>query len=279
MAVSVIEERPRSEERPGERRGATSPSFAAATFRAAEADSSCPLFTDPFAKPLLEAASAHGWQPDIQVGGTPLAVLEVYVACRTRWFDESFISAGAHGVDQAVILASGLDTRAWRLPWLSRAAVFEVDRPEVLDFKSATLTCCGSRPSVRRHTMVAADARTDWPEALFDSGFDRTEPAVWSLEGLLPDWSRDDRATTVRRAAELSSPCSRLAIEATEDEVDELGSWLAEHGWQVRTVSAQTLLRRYARCAPDDVEELMPRRAFVDATLPLTPTAGTPPSR
>ena len=62
-----------------------------------------------------------------------------YAASRTKWFDEFFIAAGASGIDQAVILAAGLDARAWRLPWVDGSVVYEIDQPKVLEFKAQTL--------------------------------------------------------------------------------------------------------------------------------------------
>ena len=47
---------------------------------------------------------------------TPQRMCE-QIAVRTRFFDDFFTDAAAAGIRQAVILASGLDTRAYRLPW------------------------------------------------------------------------------------------------------------------------------------------------------------------
>ena len=241
--------------------------LSAAAVRADEDDSACPLFTDPFVQPLLSAAAAHGWHPERHLDGIAPAAFEAYVACRTRWFDQHFVTAGAHGVDQAVILASGLDTRAWRLPWLSSSTVYELDRPSVLDFKCAVLDQHNAARATNRHVVVPTDPRTDWSTPLLQAGFDPTEPVAWSLEGMLPAWSAGDRAAAVHRAVELSRPGSRLAAELPEDEAGALGDWLAELGWQVSTVSAHTLLDRYARCRPDDADEALPRRIFLDAAL------------
>ena len=239
--------------------------LAAATLRAAENRSSCPLFTDPFVEPLLQAAAARGWQPGPCADGGPLAAYEAYVACRTRWFDEHFIAAGARGVDQAVIMASGLDTRPWRLPWLSSSAIVEIDHHEVLDFKCAARDGRRAEHAAAQHCVVPADPRTDWSMALQEAGFDGSEPAAWSLEGVLPDWSSDDRTAAVRLAAELSRPASRLAVEIPEAEADALCAQLCGLGWQVAVERAQTLMDRYSRCVPDDAVELTPRRAFLCA--------------
>ncbi len=76
---------------------------------------------------------------------------------RTKWFDEYFIAAGANGIDQAVILAAGLDARAWRLPWVSGSAVYEIDQPQVLAFKADTLD------RAQRPTLPSVSAGADRP--------------------------------------------------------------------------------------------------------------------
>ena len=53
------------------------------------------------------------------------------------------------GVRQAVILASGLDTRAYRLPWPAATVVYEIDQPEVIEFKTSTLADLGANTDRR----------------------------------------------------------------------------------------------------------------------------------
>ncbi len=106
------------------------------------------------------------------------------MAVRTRFFDYFFLDAAEAGVRQAVILASGLDTRAYRLPWPAGTVVYEIDQPEVIEFKTRTLADLGATPTADRRT-VGVDLRDDWPAALRDSGFDTTQPTAWSAEGLL----------------------------------------------------------------------------------------------
>src|SRR5262245_282598 len=87
--------------------------------RARESASEHPLFTDPHAQQFLDAAADRGWQPPSMAMAERISRIGDYAAARTKWFDEFFIAAGANGIDQAVILAAGLDARAWRLPWTS----------------------------------------------------------------------------------------------------------------------------------------------------------------
>ena len=93
------------------------------------------------------------------------------MACRTRFYDQFFLDATQSGVGQAVILASGLDARAYRLPWPAGTVVYEVDMPEVIEFKTLTLSDLGAEPTAERRT-VAVDLRDDWATALQAAGFD-----------------------------------------------------------------------------------------------------------
>ena len=106
------------------------------------------------------------------------------MAVRTRFFDSFFLDAAAAGVRQAVILASGLDTRAYRLPWPAGTVLYEIDQPQVIEFKTRTLAGLGAAPTADRRA-VGVDLRDDWPAALRDSGFDTAQPTAWSAEGLL----------------------------------------------------------------------------------------------
>lgn len=114
------------------------------------------------------------------------------MAARTDFFDEFFLDATARGVRQVVILASGLDARAYRLAWPADTTVYEIDQQAVIDLKTSTLTGMGAEPTAT-HRPVRVDLRDEWPEALRDAGFD---PALslWSAEGLfafLPPEAQD----------------------------------------------------------------------------------------
>ncbi len=185
--------------------------------RASESASECPLFTDPYAQLFVDAATALGWSSPLN--DQTVAELEKadprltermqamfsYIASRTKYFDEFFITAGANGIEQVVILAAGLDTRAWRLPWVSDTVVYEIDQPKVLEFKADTLRADDARPAAR-YVPVPIDLRQDWPMALRDTGFDPTEPTAWSAEGLLLYLPADAQDLLFERIHELSCP-------------------------------------------------------------------------
>ncbi|HEY2427576.1 MAG TPA: SAM-dependent methyltransferase, partial [Acidimicrobiales bacterium] len=98
-----------------------------AALRAAESERSDRLFADPYAARFVAAAE---WVP-----GATSPALAVWVAIRTRFLDELVLDATSGKCRQVVLLGAGLDTRAFRLDWPAGVRVFEVDVPDVLDFK------------------------------------------------------------------------------------------------------------------------------------------------
>jgi methyltransferase (TIGR00027 family) len=182
------------------------------------------LIDDPFAAPLVRAVGidffTRALDGDIDLSDVD-PVFNIRrsaegMAVRTRFFDRLFTDATAAGVRQAVILAAGLDARAYRLPWTAGTVVYEVDQPEVIEFKSETLADLGAEPTATRRT-VAIDLRDDWPQALLDNGFDRTQPTAWSAEGLLIYLPPEAQDLLFDNITELSAPDSRLATEHIPD--------------------------------------------------------------
>ena len=182
------------------------------------------LIDDPFAEPLVRAVNldflirALDGEIDLEDVDPRFNLRRAAegMAVRTRHFDGLFTDAAAAGVRQAVILAAGLDARAYRLPWPDGTTVYEVDQPEVIDFKSRTLADLGAKPSADRRT-VAIDLRDDWPNALRDNGFDSTQPTAWIAEGLLIYLPSEAQDLLFDRINELSAPGSRVATEHIPD--------------------------------------------------------------
>src|SRR3978361_377220 len=159
--------------------GATATAVAAR--RAMASKGPDPLIDDPFAEPLANAVGVEAFikmmNGEIEIADedpafTPRRLAEG-MAVRTRFFDTFFTEAAAAGVRQAVILAAGLDTRAYRLPWADGTTVYELDQPEVITFKTDKLAELGAEPKAIRRP-IAVDRRDDWPKALLDNGFDPT---------------------------------------------------------------------------------------------------------
>jgi methyltransferase (TIGR00027 family) len=171
---------------------------------------------DPYAEPLVRAVGIDLFTR-LATGELPPGDLVGQVAIdgakvRTTFYDEFFLDGANAGITQAVILASGLDSRAYRLPWPAGTVVYEVDQPQVIEFKTRTLAELGAEPTADRR-VAPADLRDDWPAALRTAGFDPARPTAWSAEGLLgylPPEAQDSLLDTV---TELSAPGSRVATE------------------------------------------------------------------
>jgi methyltransferase (TIGR00027 family) len=111
-----------------------------------------------------------------------------------------------------VILASGLDSRAYRLDWPSGMVVYEVDQPQVIEFKTTTLADLGAQPTATRRT-VPIDLRADWPAALRAAGLDADAPTAWLAEGLLIYLPPEAQDRLFDNITALSVPGSAIATE------------------------------------------------------------------
>jgi methyltransferase (TIGR00027 family) len=275
--------------------------------RSEEAASDCPLFTDPYAQLFVDAAMDRGWQLPPQYMIERIRSIGGYAASRTKWFDEFFIAAGANGIDQAVILAAGLDARGWRLPWVEDTVLYEIDQPRVLEFKAQTLAQHDATPSVTRYVAIPIDLRQDWPKALRDAGFDPAVPTAWAAEGLLPYLPAEGQDLLFERINELSAPGSRVGVEsfgsgffdreylasrqeqmrrlreeAGEDPDEnvpdiqdlwyiedrtDVAEWLTAHNWEVSAIESVELMTRYGRWAPGQDDATAPRTVFLEGHL------------
>jgi methyltransferase (TIGR00027 family) len=238
--------------------GMTATMVAAARAMANRAEN--PLINDPFAEPLVRAVGVDlltrlasgeldpaelndvGTVQDGATGSTgAMSRMADNMAVRTKFFDEFFLGAAKAGVKQAVILASGLDSRAYRLEWPAGTVVYEIDQPQVIEFKTRTLSELGASPTADRR-VVAVDLRDAWPTALRTAGFDPEQPTAWSAEGLLgylPPEAQDRLLDTI---TELSAPGSRVATESrpnprpgdedkTKEGLDRISERWRAHGY------------------------------------------------
>jgi methyltransferase (TIGR00027 family) len=211
------------------------------------------LINDPFADPLVRAVGVDFFTKMLD-GELELESVENFSAnrmqamihgmgVRTKYFDEYFARATDNGVRQAVILASGLDARAYRLPWPDGTVVYEIDQPQVIEFKTTTLAGIGAQPSAARRT-VAIDLRADWPTALREAGLDPTKPTAWLAEGLLIYLPPEAQDRLFDNIAALSAPGSTIATEFVPgivdfdaDRVREMSGSLRDHGLDVDMAS------------------------------------------
>lgn len=211
-----------------------------------------PLINDPFAEPLVRAVGvefftrlASGELDPAEVddnGDFGMVGMALMMGIRTRFFDDFFVTAAAAGVRQVVILASGLDARAYRLPWPDATTVFEIDQSQVIEFKSATLADLGADPTANRRA-VPVDLRHDWPAALRAAGLDPVKPTAWSAEGLMPFLPPEAQDRLLDNITELSAPGSQLAtenlqgtsgaIQTMAERIGEVTDQWREHGFDI----------------------------------------------
>ena len=208
--------------------GATATAVAAS--RALATRQPDPLITDPYADALVKAVGldhlnrlADGTLPDTDDPLFDKQRMCEQIAVRTRFFDDFLTAANAGGIRQAVILAAGLDTRAYRLAWAPGTVVYEIDQPKVVEFKTQVLDDLGASPTAERRA-VAIDLRDDWPKALRDNGFDTVQPTVWIAEGLLIYLPPDAQDRLLDNVTALSAAGSRLATEHM-DTAHLTGDW------------------------------------------------------
>src|ERR1700739_4048997 len=259
-----------------------------ATARALEAQKPDPLAVDPFAEVFCRAVG--GGAADVLDGKLPEHRLKTpdwgvhfvnFQAARTKYFDDYFRRAADAGVRQVVILAAGLDSRAYRLDWPAGTSIFELDRAQVLDFKREVLTDHGAQPRAERRE-IAVDLREDWPQALRDNGFDEAEPSAWIAEGLLIYLPASAQEQLFTGVDSLAGPGSHVAVEdgaplepddfsaAVEEERAAAAEgdrrmffrlvynerhapateWLGRHGWTAVGTPLADYLREVGRAVP-----------------------------
>ena len=267
-----------------------------AAARALETRKPDPLAVDPYAEIFCRMAGGP-WADlldGIEDDGPTYSRLnsefgEFFVnfqGARTKYFDDYFRQAASAGVRQIVLLAAGLDSRAYRLRWPDGTVVFELDQPRVLDFKREALTRHGDSPLAERRE-IAVDLRDDWARALTDQGFDPSRPSAWIAEGLLiylPAAAQHQLFSGIDAlaspgswlAVEEASPMPRNVFEAKRDEEHAAGndesfftlvyneqyapaeSYFSARGWTATTTSLSDCLRQVGRPVPPDDSEAAP---------------------
>jgi len=231
------------------------------------------LFDDPYAAAFAPTGERRSTAP-----GSPRARLAFHVIIRTRFYDDYLLAAGCR---QVVLLAAGLDTRAYRLPWPPGVHVYELDLPEVLTFKAEVLA---DQDAVARCslTVLPVDLREEWPTLLTAAGFDPAVPTAWLIEGLLVYLTAAEASLLLTRVGSLSAPGSRVAFERNNAasviaEGDRSGmeyaslwkggldqdaaEWLTDHGWRTETHELTDVAASYGRPVPSN-----PLSGFLTAT-------------
>jgi methyltransferase (TIGR00027 family) len=256
-----------------------------AAMRAEESARDDALFTDPFAERL---AGEEGRRL-LAEAAVETGQMSAPIVVRTRFWDEALLRAQDDGVTQVVILAAGMDARAYRLPLHSGTTVYEVDQPQVIETKDERL---GSEQPRCRRVAVGVDLADDWPKILISQGFTSSSRTVWLIEGLLQYIDPSDVDRLFARVDALSAPGSVLLydvvgkmllaapfLRSTLEFMRKLGApWtfgsdmpaalVEDRGWTAAVTDVAELGNRWNRwrhpAVPADVPGV-PRGYFVEA--------------
>ena len=256
-----------------------------AAARALEARKPEPLAVDRYAEVFCREAGGHwsdvldGTDPDSMMMSEFGVHFVDFQAARTRYFDEFFTRATDAGVRQVVILAAGLDSRAYRLGWPVGTVIYELDQPQVLEFKRGVLEKRGETPTAER-VEVPVDLRDAWSQVLRDKGFDPARPAAFLVEGLLVYLPATAQQELFAGIDALAAPGSHVGVEDNEPMPDEVfqevraaereaggdmiyfqliynervaraDEWFGQRGWAAEATPLAGLLRRLGRPLPD----------------------------
>lgn len=244
-----------------------------ARIRAGESARADRLFNDPYAAAFV-AAMPDAYGDAEERSDTARAIgarIAVQVVTRTRFYDDYLLAATRDGVRQVVLLAAGLDTRAFRLDWPASTHVFEVDLPDMVDFKEQVMASTDATTTAGR-SVVRADLTLEWADALTNAAFDPTQPTAWLIEGLLVYLTHDDAARLLETVGRFSAVGSTLsceqgrsamqlaqiaavrkaagALEAVslwQGGIEDVPTWLTGHGWSVETYDLADLSASYGR--------------------------------
>ena len=230
--------------------------------RALETETANPLFRDPFAR---ELAGDTGFTMLVAMRGPDrvgdATMPEPYFSIRTKFLDEGLLEAvGSGSIAQVLILAAGMDARAFRLEWPSGVVLFEIDRDDVFEHKEPILQRLGGRPLCDRR-VVRADLAGSWTEPLTAAGFDSTRPSAILVEGLLYYLDEPSAIRLLSTIEQLAAPGSWIGADMVNAEtlrspyltsylqklreygcpwtfgVGDPHTFLAEHGWSGTVVT------------------------------------------
>ena len=172
------------------------------------------VFDDPIALPLLGAIAEETLRKDPFALNDPTSRgLRAAVVLRSRFVEEELARCVAAGVRQYVVLGAGLDTFAYRNPYLTQGLrVFEVDHPGTQSWKQHLVA--EARIDVPASlTCVSLDfERDDLSAALQKCGFRVDQAACISWMGVTMYLTADAVMRTLRAAAGFS-PGSCLCFD------------------------------------------------------------------
>lgn len=209
-----------------------------AAIRAIETQRIDGLFKDPLAAKLAGEELIAEITPTAQKyedDGMPIVIV------RTRFFDD-FLMSEAASIKQVVILGAGMDTRAFRLPWQRDTQIYELDRPEVLEYKTSVL---GNIESKCERHLISVDITEPWAEKLIASGYQVEIPSVWLMEGLLYYLSDQEVHKLLKVITQMSVPMSWLGADLINSHIISQSTEKLSQHWKYGCDDPEKLLSTY----------------------------------
>jgi methyltransferase (TIGR00027 family) len=255
----------------------------AALIRAAESERPDSLISDPFAPLFLDAAPDVFADEGISTSDPDLLelvydVFAFHAVMRGRFFDDELRALAENGCRQFVVLAAGLDSRALRCAWPTGTKVFELDLPDLFDFKEPIIAKQVAHSEAQRR-IVTVDLRDDWIVALLAASFDPSLTTAWLAEGLLVYLTEAEVARLLSMITTVSADGSALLFDdgpIVDDDLRSTLSWtssmedlahlwndrrkvtaperLTRQGWDVEEISTSQLAPQYGRSRPRHAE-------------------------
>ena len=142
------------------------------------------VFTDPLALRILgpdgeEAVRKAARDPSRRL-------MRLFIAVRTRFAEDALAVAVAGGVRQLVVLGAGLDTYAYRCPFVDTLRIFEVDHPATQAWKRRLLADAAI-PVPPTLTFAPVDfERGSLADGLSAGGFDSSRQTFFTWLGVVP---------------------------------------------------------------------------------------------
>jgi methyltransferase (TIGR00027 family) len=230
------------------------------------------LFEDPYAE-LLAGNEGFNLLKQAQLS---FPALQETVAFRTYFIDKCLYEWIIEGnIKQLILLGSGMDTRAWRLPFKKNVNVYEIDFEEVLKYKNKLIDSTNRAPlSKAQKIFLQSDlTKEDWINSLKKGGFKSLQESVWVMEGLLMYLKENEVESILKEVFLLSSPGSRiLAHIHSSPSTDEfpaasIHSFLEDLGAPIKWSSdyaenlfKKHLFREVKRCSYDSMEGIPEER-------------------
>ncbi len=135
-----------------------------------------------------------------------------------------------------------MDTRAFRLPWSSETHIYELDRPEVLEYKASVL---GENPSKCHRHLISVDIRETWSDQLIASGYQVELPCIWLMEGFLYYLSEKEVQELLKTITQLSAQQSWLCADLINSYFVSNSTGELSQNWKYGCDEPEKLLSTY----------------------------------